>query len=74
MKDSGFVEISEEEFEKRKDEFIFRIQHGCNHCLGRGYEGKNTLTGNLVICKCVIKSFLKERPTLKIQRSEVSNK
>ena len=31
----------------------------CKRCYGRGYEGRNTQTGKLVVCGCVIKQIQK---------------
>lgn len=29
----------------------------CKHCYGRGFEGRDTKTNRIVVCRCVIKKI-----------------
>ena len=32
----------------------------CNRCYGRGTEGRNTETGEILFCRCVLKKYKKQ--------------
>ncbi len=38
---------------KRWVELGKRPNPGCRRCYGRGYTGRDLVTGNMIICRCV---------------------
>ena len=40
-----------------------RPNPGCNHCHGRGWIGRDVVTGEVIVCRCV-----KKRPTRQSRR------